>query len=157
MTELLPPTATPTPARNRDANASSDPDPDSSGGAPTRHPSPAPTATPTPSPTPTPTPAGTATPIHTSPDRHFPTTSPDRNSHSDAAYFGKHNRHIPYCSNPVPGPMPNVTLTLSGSASGSMMTDGSGNYQFSSLAAGGSYTVTPTKAALAPASGASTP
>ena len=32
------------------------------------------------------------------------------------------------------------------------MSDGSGNYTFSSLPSGGSYTVTPTKAALAPAS-----
>ena len=32
------------------------------------------------------------------------------------------------------------------------LSDGSGNYQFSSLAAGGSYTVTPTKSALTPGS-----
>ena len=47
--------------------------------------------------------------------------------------------------------MPNVTLTLSGSGSGSTLSDSSGNYQFS-LAPGGSYTVTPTKAALTPGS-----
>jgi hypothetical protein len=35
---------------------------------------------------------------------------------------------------------------------GSTLSDGSGNYTFSSLAPGGNYTVTPTKAALAPAS-----
>jgi hypothetical protein len=45
--------------------------------------------------------------------------------------------------------VPNVTLTLSGSASGSTLSDGSGNYTLSSFA-GGTYTVTPTKAALAP-------
>ena len=45
-----------------------------------------------------------------------------------------------------------MTLTLTGSGSGSTLTDGSGNYTFSALAAGGSYTVTPTKAALAPGS-----
>jgi hypothetical protein len=43
-----------------------------------------------------------------------------------------------------------VTLTLTGSASGSTLSDGSGNYTFSSLASGGSYTVTPVKAALTP-------
>ena len=59
---------------------------------------------------------------------------------------------ISYCSNPVPGPVPNVTLTLTGSASGSTLSDGSGNYTFSSLPSGGSYTVTPTKAALTPGS-----
>ena len=48
--------------------------------------------------------------------------------------------------------MPNVTLTLTGDATTSAMTDGSGNYQFSSLASGGTYTVTPTKAALLPGS-----
>jgi hypothetical protein len=59
---------------------------------------------------------------------------------------------ISYCSNPVPGPVPNVTLTLTGDATTSTMTDGSGNYQFLSLAAGGSYTVTPSKTARAPGS-----
>ena len=59
---------------------------------------------------------------------------------------------ISYCSNPVPGPVPNVTLTLTGTVSGSTLSDGSGNYTFSSLPSGGSYTVTPTKAALAPGS-----
>ena len=59
---------------------------------------------------------------------------------------------ISYCSNPVPGPVPNVVLTLTGSASGTMLSDGAGNYIFSSLASGGTYTVTPSKAALAPAS-----
>ena len=48
--------------------------------------------------------------------------------------------------------MPNVTLTLTGSASDSTLSDGSGNYQLSSLASGGSYTVTPTKADLPPGS-----
>jgi hypothetical protein len=59
---------------------------------------------------------------------------------------------ISYCSNPVPGPVPNVTLTLAGSMSGSTLSDGSGNYTFSSLPSGGSYTVTPTKTALTPGS-----
>jgi len=57
-----------------------------------------------------------------------------------------------YCSNPVPGPVPNVTLTITGSTAGSTLTNGSGNYTFSSLPSGGNYTVTPTKAALAPSS-----
>ena len=59
---------------------------------------------------------------------------------------------ISYCSNPSPGPVPNVTLSLTGSALGSTLSDGSGNYQLSSLASGGTYTVTPTKAALPPGS-----
>jgi uncharacterized delta-60 repeat protein len=59
---------------------------------------------------------------------------------------------ISYCSNPVPGPVPNVTLNLTGNATASTMTNGSGNYMFSSLPSGGSYTVTPTKAALPPGS-----
>src|SRR5205814_2548358 len=58
----------------------------------------------------------------------------------------------PYCSNPVPGPVPNVTLTLTGTLSGSTLSDGSGNYTFSSLPSGGNYTVTPTKAARTPGS-----
>jgi len=59
---------------------------------------------------------------------------------------------ISYCPNPVPDPVPNVTLTLTGSGSGSQTSDGSGNYQFSSLAANGTYTVTPAKTALTPGS-----
>jgi len=59
---------------------------------------------------------------------------------------------ISYCSNPVSGPVQDVILTLTGSASGSALSDGSGNYELSSLISGGSYTVTPTKSALAPGS-----
>ena len=54
---------------------------------------------------------------------------------------------ISYCSNPVPNPVPGVTLTLTGGASGSTSSDGSGNYGFSNVATGGSYTITPAKAA----------
>ena len=57
---------------------------------------------------------------------------------------------ISYCSNPSFNPVPNVTLTLTGDAGGSTLSDGSGNYTFSSLPSGGNYTVTPTKAALLP-------
>jgi hypothetical protein len=45
-----------------------------------------------------------------------------------------------------------VTFTLTGSAPGSTLSDGSGNYQFLSLASGGTYTVTPSKAARTPGS-----
>src|SRR5207247_9709123 len=47
--------------------------------------------------------------------------------------------------------VPNVSISLTGDATHSTMTDGSGNYILS-LPAGGSYTVTPTKAALPPGS-----
>src|SRR5207237_1071681 len=55
-----------------------------------------------------------------------------------------------YCSNPVHGPAQNVTLTLTGTTSGSVQSDGSGNYVLSSLTSGGTYTVTPSKAAVTP-------
>jgi uncharacterized delta-60 repeat protein len=55
---------------------------------------------------------------------------------------------ISYCSNPSLNPVPSVTLTLSGDRSGSTLSNGSGNYTLSSVPSGGSYTVTPTKAAL---------
>src|SRR4029077_16036436 len=48
--------------------------------------------------------------------------------------------------------LPGVTLDLTGDTTASTLSDGSGNYQFSSLAPGGNYTVTPSKAALAPSS-----
>src|SRR5205823_14183653 len=57
-----------------------------------------------------------------------------------------------YCSNPSLTPVAGVAMTLSGSASRSALSDGSGNYSFSSLNTGGSYTVTPAKAALVPGS-----
>ena len=48
--------------------------------------------------------------------------------------------------------MPNVTLTLTGSTSGSTLSDSSGNYTLSSVPFGGNYTVTPTKVARTPGS-----
>jgi hypothetical protein len=57
---------------------------------------------------------------------------------------------ISYCTNPASDPLPNIILTLTGSASGSTFSDSSGHYQFSSLVSGGTYTVTPTKSALSP-------
>ena len=83
-------------------------------------PTPTPTLTPSPSPTPTPTPM--------------------------ISISGT----ISYCSNPVPGPVPNVTLTVSGNGSGSTASNGSGNYTFSALVAGGTYTITPSNAGLTP-------
>ena len=53
--------------------------------------------------------------------------------------------NITYCVAPVPTGVPNVTLNLTGGASNSTTSDAAGNYQFSSLAPSGSYTVTPTK------------
>jgi hypothetical protein len=63
------------------------------------------------------------------------------------------------CTNSGPStlPLPNVTMTLTGSSTGSTVTDASGNYSFS-VAPGGSYTVTPSKAQLSPSSsGINTP
>jgi hypothetical protein len=48
--------------------------------------------------------------------------------------------------------VPDVTLTLAGDLGGSTLSDLSGNYAFAALLSGGNYTVTPTKAALAPGS-----
>lgn len=89
-----------------------------------------PTPTPTPPPTPTPTPSATPTPT--------PSVSI--------------SGHARYCSNPGLTAVPNVTLTLTGDSGGSTLTDGAGNYTFASLAFGGTYTVTPSKATLTPGS-----
>jgi hypothetical protein len=59
---------------------------------------------------------------------------------------------VVYCSNPSLNPVPGVTLTLTGTSGGSTLSDGSGNYTFTGLVSGGSYTVTPSKSALAPGS-----
>jgi Peptidase family C25 len=55
--------------------------------------------------------------------------------------------NITYCVSPVPVGVPNVTLNLTGGSS--TTSDSLGNYQFSSLAPSGSYTITPSKAGAA--------
>jgi hypothetical protein len=97
---------------------------------------------PVPTPTPSPTATTTATATATATATVAPTPTPTVNISGT----------ISYCSNPTLPPVPGVTMTLTGGASGSTLSDGSGNYQFSSLASGGSYTVTPTKAARVPGS-----
>ena len=58
-----------------------------------------------------------------------------------------------YCSNTLPNrPVPGVTMTLTGTSSGSQPTDSFGNYTFSGLPSGGNYTVTPTMPDRAPGS-----
>ena len=54
------------------------------------------------------------------------------------------------CSSAAPTSVAGVTMTLTGTSSGTTTTDGSGSYSFSGLTSGGSYTVTPSLAALAP-------
>src|SRR4029079_18162041 len=58
---------------------------------------------------------------------------------------------VTYCSNPALPPIAGVTMSYTGTSSGSGLTDGSGNYTLSGLTSGGNYTVTPSKAALPPA------
>lgn len=59
---------------------------------------------------------------------------------------------VSYCSSPIPDPATGITITLTGSASLLTTTDGSGNYSFASLPAGGNYVATPSKPALVPGS-----
>jgi hypothetical protein len=54
------------------------------------------------------------------------------------------------CLGPLSLPVPNVTLSITGSSSGSILSDLLGNYHFSSLASGGHYTVTPSKSSVLP-------
>jgi N-acetylneuraminic acid mutarotase len=129
------------------------------------------TPTPTPSPTPTATATATATPTATATATATPTVAPSATATATGTPTATATATatptvapsatpplvfisgtISYCSNPVPGPVPNVTLTLTGDATTSTTTDGSGNYMFSSVAAGGSYDVTPSKAARTPGS-----
>ena len=109
---------------------------------PTIPPTPTPTATATATGTPTAT--ATATPTATATIAPTPTPSPTPFVSISGTVF--------YCSNPVPGPVPEVTLTLTGTIESSTLSDESGNYAFSSLPSGGDYSITPTKAALPPGS-----
>ena len=69
-------------------------------------------------------------------------------SHPSASPGDPFDRTVKYRSSCVP----NVTLNLTGSTTASTLSDASGNYQFSSLANGGNYAVTPSKAARLPGS-----
>ena len=53
-----------------------------------------------------------------------------------------------YCSNPTLPPVANAALILTGDASSSTVSNGSGNYILASIPSGGNYTVTPSKATL---------
>ena len=103
---------------------------------------------PTPTPSPTPTPIPTATPSPTPTATPVPTSTPTPTPPPTVSISGA----ISYCSNPSPGPVANAALTLTGSSSGTVASDVSGNYTFSSLSSGGSYIVTPAKGALVPGS-----
>jgi hypothetical protein len=54
------------------------------------------------------------------------------------------------CSKSVPVPLANVTLTLTGSASGTVLSDGSGNYELSAFPVSGTFFVTPSKSPITP-------
>jgi hypothetical protein len=87
--------------------------------------------------------------IDTNLDTHAPGSTPPGSISIQAATVNISGT-ISYCSNPSLNPVPGVTLTLTGDAGGSTVSDGSGNYTLSSVPSGGNYTVTPSKPALAP-------
>ena len=136
MTQTPTPTPSPTPTATATATAVA-----TATFAPTPTLSPTPTPTAPDTPTPTATATDTPTPTATATIAPTPTPTPAAITISGT---------ITYCSNPVLPPVPGVTMTLTGSASGLALSDVSGNYQLLSLAPGGSYTVTPTKSALTP-------
>lgn len=84
-------------------------------------------------PTPTPTPGLTPT----------PTPPPTGLQISGGIY---------YCSSPLLGPVPDVTITLTGTVSDMTLTERSGEYEFTHLPFGGSYDITPSKANRSPGS-----
>jgi len=90
----------------------------------------------------TPSPGGTPTGTPTPPPAGTPSPTPPLTVSISGI--------VSYCSNPSQGPVPLATLNLTGTVTASTSSDGSGNYLFASLPSGGSYTVTPTKVALAP-------
>ena len=89
--------------------------------------------------------------INTDIDFRTPNNTPDGSVTVVAATVSISGTVI-YCPNPSLNPVPGVTMTLTGSASGSTASDGSGNYSFTGLLSGGSYTITPTKTAVTPGS-----
>jgi hypothetical protein len=84
-------------------------------------------------------------------DTHAPGSTPPGSITIQAATINISGT-ISYCSSPSLNPVPGVTLTLTGDAGGSTLSDGSGNYTLSSVPSGGNYTVTASKPALAPGS-----
>jgi hypothetical protein len=96
----------------------------------------------TPTPPPTPSPTLTPTPTQTPPATPSPTPT------ATISISG----NIDYCTNPNLNPVPGVTLNLTGTGSGTTLSNASGNYIFGSVGAGGSYTITPIKSPLPPGS-----
>ncbi len=106
---------------------------------PTPTPSLTPTPTPSPTPSPTPTPAPTPSPSPTPAPTPSPTPTPSPSpSPTPATTFVIAGR-VTDANN---AGIDSVTVTLTGSQSGSATTDSNGNYSFANLAAGGNYTVT---------------
>jgi hypothetical protein len=145
------PTVSPTPTSSPSPTATPTASP-----SPTETPTPSPTASPSPTETPTPAPTPTASPSPTETPTPVPTASP---SPTDGVLI---SGNVFNCASPAPTatppasptppavpPVPGVMMTLSGSASGTTATDALGNYSFLVIP-GGSYTVTPSKPALAP-------
>jgi hypothetical protein len=85
--------------------------------------------------------------INTDIDLRAPNNTPAGSISIDAATVSV-SGNVNYCSNPSLTPVAGAIMTLTGSASASTLSDGSGNYSFTGLASGGNYTVTPGKPAL---------
>ena len=102
-------------------------------------------------PTPTPTPSATSTPAPTLTATPTPTSTPGATSTPTPtpATFNISGT-INYCSNATLPPVSGVTVTLAGDVNSSTSSGASGDYTLSSVPAGGNYTVTPNKTALAP-------
>lgn len=105
---------------------------------PTVTPTPSPTATPVSTSTATPTPMPSLTPTPTPTPSVTPTPMPVSISGT-----------VFYCSTPT-AVLSGATVTLTGTVSTSVQSDGFGNYIFLGLPSGGSYTVTLSHASLLP-------
>jgi uncharacterized repeat protein (TIGR01451 family) len=74
-------------------------------------------------------------------------TFPDLSANQTGDFVGTLNTHTisGRVADAANAPIPEVTITLSGSASRTTQTDAQGNYSFAGLVAGGTYTLTPSK------------
>jgi serine protease AprX len=145
-----PPTATPTPTPTESPTPTETPTPtatETPTPTPTETPTPTATETPTPTPTETPTPTPTETPAPTETPTPTPTETPTPTP-TETPIPVNISGTTSYCTNPGAA-VAGVTLTVTGDATGSTLSDGSGNYQLY-LPPGGTYFIAPTHPALLP-------
>lgn len=144
------PTRTPTPTVSPTASPTVSPSPTKTP-TPTASPTSSPTASPSPSRTPTPTASPSPFPTATITPTVSPTASPTISPSPSPIPLIKITGKVAICADISQNPVSNVTMTVTGDAATSTITDEIGDYLFN--LSQGNYTITPSKTRIEPATG----